>query len=308
MGAPRPFPHSLGLKLLLDWRARQAAEGRSVLAGDPYGFLAGCGFRFVEFATGPCLGAQERDLVRREARACAAGGLAVALHPYLAGPCNPARFGCRPEAADALQAILTAASACAELTAAPVTVIVHPAEMQYDPATFDPVALRAELLERSRRYFSEAERLLAAGHPGVRLVAEHQLPTGVGEPTIRIGDTCAELLRAVEGSSLALCWDTGHYIIGVGRYGQPDPPPDDFVRRVHHVHLHDVLGGVDHRVVGKGSGRLRDYMQLLQRSGFTGTVTLEYAWDAIQAAGGLEKVASEAPDTLTAWGWGSPSH
>lgn len=212
------LPYALGFKLPLDWRGRAPGDG------DLYGLLASCGYRFVEFGAGDCTGRGEADLLMSEARRCAAEGLGVAFHPYPGGPCNPAQYGRRPEAEESLRAILELAAAASGITDGPVTVNLHPAALQYDPSGSDRAALRADLLERSRLYFAEIERRLADGGAGVRVVAEHQLPTGVDEPTIRVGDTCAELLQVVAGTGVPLCWDTGHYIIGVARYGQPDPP------------------------------------------------------------------------------------
>lgn len=302
MSVKNAFPQPLGLKVPLAWREDQARGKLPALSGDVYSFLRGCGFGFVEFAAASCADQGEAALLRREAAACRQAGLSVALHPYLWGSCNPAHFGQRPECAEALQAVLRAASTAAELCAAPVTVILHPAEARCEPAGAAPSALRAELLERSRLFFAEAERRLAASHPGVLVTAEHQLPSQADEPVIRIGDTCAELLDSVAGTALGLCWDTGHYWLGVERYGQPEPPPAEFLERVRHVHLHDVVGGADHRVVGPQSARVRGYVETLQRNAFTGTITLEYALDAIQAAGGIEKVAREAPGILAGWG------
>lgn len=291
------FPAALGFKLPLDWRGR-GDSGLPADAEDLYSLLAGCGYRFVEFATDSCTGRAERELLLAEARRCADAGLGVAFHPYLRGPYNPAGYGRSPEAAEAVQAYLGVAARVADVAGGPVIVNVHPAETRYEPDGNDRASLRDDLLERSRLYFAEIERRLANDGGAVQVVAEHQLPTGVDEPTIRIGDTCAELLQAVAGTDTPLAWDTGHYIIAVARYGQPDPPPAEFVQRVRHVHLHDVTDGVDHRVVGRESDRVRGYVQLLLSSGFTGTVTLEYAWDAVQAAGGLESVIREAPGVL----------
>jgi sugar phosphate isomerase/epimerase len=301
MGVKNAFPQALGLKLPLAWREDQAHGRLPALNGDAYGFLRGCGFDFVEFATAACADQGELALLRRETAACRQAGLSVALHPYLWGACNPAQFGQRPDCARALHAVLCAASAAAELCDAPVTVVLHAAEARCEPAGAALSAFRAELLERSRLFFAEAERRVAASHPGVLVTAEHQLPSHAGEPVIRIGDTCAELLDTVAGTALGLCWDTGHYRLGVERYGQPEPPSAEFLRLVRHVHLHDVVGGADHRVIGPQSARVRGYAELLQRSAFTGTITLEYALDAIQSAGGLEKVAREAPGILAAW-------
>jgi len=297
----RRFPRALGFKLHLDWRERQARGELPGLDCDLYEFLRHSGLHFVEFETGSCLTEDEGKWLRREAVACRDAGLSVVLHPYLGGHHNCAHFGRTTASARALEAVLVAGSTAAELSGAPVLINLHPAEIQYDPSKADPAALRADLLCRSRLFFQEMERRLAASHPGVRVVAEHQMPPARGEPTIRVGDTCAELLEAVAGTTLGLCWDTGHHMLSVERHGQPDEPPKEFVHRVRHVHLHDMVSGRDHRLVGPRSERVRGYMELLQRRGFAGSITLEYALDAILAGGGFEQVARQAAVLLAGW-------
>ncbi|MFW6189715.1 MAG: sugar phosphate isomerase/epimerase family protein [Planctomycetota bacterium] len=296
-----PIPWHLGLSLPLGWRRQRAQGSLPGMEGDPYEFLAGLGFGYVEFGVGPFAEPSERELLNAEAPRCRQAGLRVALHPYLGGDHNCAHYGESAAAAEALESILAAASDAAERTGEAVTVNLHPAEAQYDPAQMEPAAFRRRLLERSRAFFREIECRLEHSHPQVRVVVEHQVPPGPDENIIRIGDTFPELLRVVERASLPLCWDTGHYLLAVERHGQAAEPPLEFIERVAHVHLHDVVEGRDHRPVTPDSKWPRRYLRMLRRCGFRGGVTLEYAAEAIRQGGGPEPVLRRSVGVLQVW-------
>jgi sugar phosphate isomerase/epimerase len=136
---------------------------------------------------------------------------------------------------------------------------------------------------------------------GVRPVIEHQLAAKPGERIIRIGDTYEELLRLVDGLDVGVCWDTGHYLLAVDRHGQAERPPAEFVRRVEHVHLHAVVGGVDHCVIEPGSRGLPAYLRMLAREGFSGSLTLEYSAAAILAGGSYEAAVDRSLGALEAY-------
>jgi sugar phosphate isomerase/epimerase len=118
---------------------------------------------------------------------------------------------------------------------------------------------------------------------------------------MRIGDTCDELLAALSGCDLGICWDTGHYMLSVERYGLREQPSDEFLGRVRAVHLHDVVDGKDHRPISPRSGRVRRFLEMLRGQGFGGTVTLEYDLDAFAAGGGVERVLTASLETLAVW-------
>jgi len=235
------FPFLLGFKLPLGWRGDPRWDGT-------YDSLKSSRFDYVEFGVGTCAKA-ERELIGREATRCRAHGLGVSLHPYLGGQANAAHFGQAAEADAVLDNVATASAEVADITGRPVWLVLHPPTCDHPPGLEDVAALRSRLVKRSRVYFAEVLRRTSERGLPVNPVAEHQLPTAPGEPLIRIGDSCAELLDATAGVPVGLCWDTGHYVLGVERRGQAEPPPDEFVRRIEYVHLHDVIEGQDHRPV-----------------------------------------------------------
>ncbi|MFO7958152.1 MAG: TIM barrel protein [Candidatus Brocadiia bacterium] len=296
------FRSSLGFKLPLGWRQQQAEGRLPGFEGDVYAYLGECGFDYAEFGFGLTLGdnAAVEALVADEAAACAEAGLAVAIHP---GPgeeenASAAWFGPSVDEQPGVEPVLRAAHVAAEASGREVVVVLHPAQRVYDPKCDNVQELRDDVVRRSRFFFAALERAVERTEQAVRPVAEHQLPPDPDEPLIRVGDTWGELLEVLADCDLGACWDTGHYILAVQRHGQEPEPPQRFLRRVTHVHLHDVVEGRDHRPVERGSARPRRYLDLLSASGFAGGITLEYAADGVVAAGGPEAVLREAPEVL----------
>jgi len=300
VGFVTQFPHSLGLKLALGWRDQQKRGQLPPCEGDFYEYLRRSGLDYMEFSVEACLERREVSLLREEALACAEARLAVSLHPYLKPPHNPALFGQAPESLLALEAVLAAGSMVSEVTGCPTRIVLHPAAGSYEVGAADMAALRRPLVAHSQAFFAAAEERLAR-LPQVSVVVEHQVPAAPRETVIRIGDTYAELLEVVRDSRLGLCWDTGHYLLSVLRCGQSVMPPEEFLRRVEAVHLHDVVGETDHQIISPRSSRLRDYVLVLIESGFSGAVTFEYSAEAMRAAGSLEGVVSESVAALSSW-------
>lgn len=296
------FRSSLGFKLPLGWREQQAEGRLPGFEGDVYSYLRECGFDYVEFGFGLTLGdnGAVEALLAEEAAACAGEGLAVAIHP---GPgeeenASAAWFGPSVDEQPGVEPVLRAAGMAAEASRDEVVTVLHPAQRAYDPERDDVQKLRDDVVRRSRLFFAALEKAVDAKEHAVRPVAEHQLPPDPGEPLIRVGDTWRELLEVLADCDLGACWDTGHYMLAIERYGQEPEPPQDFLRRVTHVHLHDVIEGRDHRPVGSDSARPRRYLDLLSGCGFAGGITLEYAADGVMASGGPEAVLREAPEVL----------
>lgn len=294
------FPRALGIALPLTWREQQERGDLPGFTGDLYAFLRRAGYGYVEFGTDALVDDQPRALLRREAALCRQAGLGVAMHPYLGGDHNCAHFGKTDESEQALCCILQTASEAARQSSSAVTVNLHPAEAAYEPRRDWPAEVRRCLLGRSRRFFAAAAERIA-DEPHVRVVVEHQVPPGNGEAIMRIGDTWRELLQVVAETPLEVCWDTGHYILSCRRHGQAEQPPQEFLERVGHVHLHDVRNGRDHCPVRVDSERIRHYVLALRRRGYRAGLTLEYAREAMSEEGGFDAVAANAPAVLLAW-------
>ncbi len=295
----------VGFKLPLDWRALQERGELPAVEGNVYAFLQGLGFAHVEFGFG--LGLEgNRETVRlleREAAACDQAGLRVAIHP---GPDreendSAAWFGAEPGRQPGVTPVLGAASLAADNGGAPVVCVLHPAQYVFPSDRQCLAGLREDLVRRSRLFFAELARRAEEEKLSIVPVAEHQLPPDPDEALMRIGDNCAELLEVVGEDGPGICWDIGHYILAVARYGQPEPPSGRFLARVRHVHLHDVVHGRDHRPITRRASRVRGLLRRLTDAGFDGSITLEYALDGIRQSGGVEPVLRQSMQLLGEW-------
>jgi len=291
----------VGFKLPLGWRDDPAWGEISRAVGGILPYLAQRGFSYVEYSASDFGVLQEVRAVREAAAACADLGLRLALHPYLEPAVNAARYSRGPQCRRAIDRVMHEAHVAADTVGQRVVVVFHPAASVLGPGDTDSAAVRKELMEQSRLFLAELAMWVRSLAPGVLVVVEHQVPPYPGESVVRIGETYVELLEAVRGTDLPLCWDTGHYLLSVDVHGQPAEPSDEFVRRVAHVHLHDVVEGDDHRPITPDSHRVAGYMRTLWNSGFDGGITLEHGLETIRNAQGLERIVEESLDLLGSW-------
>ena len=268
---------------------------------DPLQYLADTGVNYVEYAVGSLENQEEADTVLRAASACARLGMSVAIHPYLGSEHNPAHYSDNSPCHDAMRRTLQLAAHASNLTGIQTVVVFHPAAYPFEEAEVDPRELRQRLLERSQAFAAELERLAKETGTGVMPVLEHQVPPNPEERLIRVADTYEGLLHVVRGTNIPLCWDTGHYLLSVRRHGQSLQPPQEFVDRVMHVHLHAVIEGCDHHPVVTDSEVLAGYLRSLWRRGFRNGITLEYSIQGLKKAGGLRKAVEKSLGLLRNW-------
>ncbi|HEY9765455.1 MAG TPA: TIM barrel protein, partial [Chroococcales cyanobacterium] len=107
-------------------------------------------------------------------------------------------------------------------------------------------------------------------------------------------------LDGIEG--IQICWDMGHGVMNSLRYGLPKDPPEGFVQRVGHVHLHDITKGRDHHPLLYGHTPYRKYLRRLKHAGFDGTINLELSASGINRAGQFSQVLGACVHkVLKAW-------
>jgi len=83
----------------------------------------------------------------------------------------------------------------------------------------------------------------------------------------------------LERHDLGVCFDVGHLLL---RHGSPQAFVRRYADRLAHVHLHDVVDGLDHRALGDPAGTLdvSALWQALTQIDYQGLVTLEVFEDA----------------------------
>ncbi len=95
---------------------------------------------------------------------------------------------------------------------------------------------------------------------------------------VHAGDSYHEILRLLnemDSCCPGVCWDFGHACAMVELGVEQELPPDEFVKRVVHCHVHDCRLQVTHLPLGMGNVPLRDFIRLLVRNGFQGKFNME---------------------------------
>jgi sugar phosphate isomerase/epimerase len=95
---------------------------------------------------------------------------------------------------------------------------------------------------------------------------------------VRAGTSYAEileLLRHRELERVGICWDFGHSFAQAEHGIHSRIPPDEFLQRVKHTHVHDYKNETTHIPLGNGALPYQDYIQRLVRQGFAGIFNLE---------------------------------
>jgi sugar phosphate isomerase/epimerase len=116
------------------------------------------------------------------------------------------------------------------------------------------------------------------------------------------GDSHAETLdivRDVEarrpgaGRHLGIAWDMGHSAVNAHSKNDSLHPPEEFVQRVVHVHLHDTMRGDDHYPLIYDGYPYPALLRRLAAVGFAGAINLELSADRLGADGDTARRALE---------------
>jgi sugar phosphate isomerase/epimerase len=260
---------------------------------DPLQKIAGLGLKTVEFSLKP--GFKEKEMQFLLDR-CLKHGLGMNLHPYTGGEHNPACFEDKSGnvARETGRCFLEIAHRAGRIQGRRTGLILHgasTADIQELPR------LRKEksfFLKRTNHFFKWLEAYAQEKELKVLIVSELQLTPSPEEDFFRIGDSYREVLESIGGTELGLCWDTGHAYFTHLRKGLSLLPPEGFVRKVRHVHLHDVRAGEDHQPLSAGTIPLRKYLMLLRQFKFSGDITLEFSPRAIASYGSFEEVIEDS--------------
>jgi sugar phosphate isomerase/epimerase len=268
----------IGIKLNVGFAEREPYQQlygrRDVLA-----YLHDLGVRAAEAPVGS---QTDPEAIRVHASQCAAAGVRLSMHPYTEGTdANPARFAEEPDnACRALhEGFFRLAAEAAELQRGELVVNIHSAAGPLDVS-------RAALVDQSVRFFAWARQWCERHAPLVRPVAELQIRPKPDEPIQRIGDNFDELLEVVERSGCGACWDLGHAHMNAARFGLPAEPSAELLRRVAHVHCHDV-DDEDHQPLLFDRVPWGRHLTDLAAAGFDGTVILEVPPEHFLPHGGL---------------------
>ena len=114
---------------------------------------------------------------------------------------------------------------------------------------------------------------VSAEFPHLQIALENNNPSSAN--LIKLGiqrDDVLALLSLIDRPQTGICWDMGHDALTT----QPVTAPDDWIRNVIHVHLHDFdQDGQDHYPLIFGNVPYRYWLSQLKQAGMVGIVVLE---------------------------------
>lgn len=198
------------------------------------------------------------ELAREAALRVLAAGLELTVHARLPHPPAPLVLG------PALREL------CRALTrrGTPAVVTVH----GYESAEETREALAEHTVHAARALLEDAER---AGIP-IRLALElNRKKSGLADPGTAYNDLL-DLHARIDHPWLGFCWDLGHTFSNVCQGLLTLPPPEDFLRRVIHTHIHDLgPNGETHWPLTAGRLPLADCVGSLAATGYSGVLNLE---------------------------------
>lgn len=221
--------------------------------------LKAAGMSVLEFTLHP--NTDEWMEMRALAEECVDAGYRCHFHAPYQVPFNLAGFATRRR--DVIQKMYAPALELAERLAEQQhfdsALIIHGAHAE---------TTRAELRRDTEAFLEWALSNMPHTRPMLEIL-NHKPPfTRTGESR----DEVLDIVRALNHARLGICWDLGHdYLLGY-----TEPPSDDFLRAVRHVHIHDINAGrEDHFPLIYGNVPWQDDLRALMRVGFAGAVVME---------------------------------
>jgi sugar phosphate isomerase/epimerase len=113
------------------------------------------------------------------------------------------------------------------------------------------------------------------------------------------------IVQEIDAPDLGICWDMGHDV----RAGRLDAPDAAWLRRVCHVHVHDIDGqDVDHYPLIHGQVPYQLWLPALVATGFEGIATLEIKGGQLSGMGMTQIMEMLADSIREIHRFLSPSH
>ena len=106
----------------------------------------------------------------------------------------------------------------------------------------------------------------------------------------------------VDSERLGVCFDMGHRLSSLNKFGEDSDPADDsFYSLVRHTHIHSLYKGVTHLPLTVGKSALDENLSALARNGYRGVLNLEVnlgrfdePFDAKESFEGSVRILKEA--------------
>ena len=131
----------------------------------------------------------------------------------------------------------------------------------------------AECARRTAAILAQLAEDVATGGLPVRLALENNRAGDLADP----GATCAgvtAVLHDLDSEIVGACWDFGHMWGNLVAEAERGEPPDDFLRRVIHAHVHD-FDDTTHQPLTRGNVPVARWAGFLELRDYDGIYNLE---------------------------------
>lgn len=236
--------------------------------GDPIEYLLGLGVESLEFVVrDPCL-SEELALVKR----CQDAGYQVTLHPVWAGVFEVTEFADEPanEIRQNFEELFKTAGTLANRQEGPVIIVVHGPTYPTEAPEYYTLGINtmATFLHWAGNHAQRAGHRLLFGFENRPKIAGNA----------KMGESHANTLKIVEQADhelVAITWDMGHSGVNAHQGSDDLYPPQAFLERVIHVHIHDLKDGTDHYPLLYDGLPYAEYIARLAKVGYRGVLNLE---------------------------------
>ncbi|MBN1676551.1 MAG: sugar phosphate isomerase/epimerase [Kiritimatiellae bacterium] len=288
---------NIGLKLVTPANPGLGPDCLDMGGPAPLTVVRELGMQFVEYGIKTDW---NPDALRQRVRHALDSGLRVHFHPYTDGEVigfeRPDK-ACRAIMTDMLEFCARAARE----QGAPAAMVLHGGRVRLWQLAESEKRPRADYVAETRRYLSWLTKTVRDREFDVEIMLETNVPSPKPD-LLLVGDSYDEALETAEGLEVGICWDMGHMFTGVVQNRLPRFPDARFLRRVRHVHLHEVVNHADHYPPIYGTLPIEQYVADLKRAGFDRDITLELDFDKLRAAGEVRDVLTRSVARVrTAW-------
>ncbi len=131
------------------------------------------------------------------------------------------------------------------------------------------------LFDRTAETLKVIDRSINDDNLPVAIALEIKRQKDKNNPGVSYG-MLSDMLSAADSDNIGLCWDFGHSYSNVLNGFLEKIPPDNFLKRVIHTHIHDLSAQKKtHWPLGQGRIPLAEFVDALQSSGYSGVYNLE---------------------------------
>lgn len=236
--------------------------------GDPVSFLLALGVQSLEFVVRDPSLPREISTIRK----CQQAGYQVTLHPVWRDAFDVVQFSERlaNEIRQNFEELFRLAGDLANHQQKPVIIVVHGPTYSGETQDYWELGIKtmATFLCWAGNYAEQKGHGLLFGFENRPKIAGRA----------KMGDSHANTLEIVERADhelVGITWDMGHSAVNANMSTDDLYPPQPFLEKVMHVHIHDLKGGIDHYPLIYDGLPYGEYIAKLADVGYQEVLNLE---------------------------------